>query len=70
MLSFPGINLEPGDVLRIDTSTKTVTLNGENAYHKLAKGASFFMLSSSENEIEFTGNGSAKIKVLHRERYI
>lgn len=66
---FPGINLSPGDVLRIDTSNKTVTLNGENAYHKLANGV-FFMLSSGENEIEFTGNGSAKIKVLHRERYI
>jgi phage-related protein len=65
---FPGINLSPGDVLRIDTSTKTITLNGENAYH-LMNGV-FFMLSSGENEIEFAGDGSAKIKVLHRERYI
>ncbi len=69
MLSFPEINLEPGDVLRINTSTKTVTLNGENAYHKLANGV-FFMLFSGENEIEFAGDGSAKIKILHRERYI
>lgn len=65
---FPGINLSPGDVLRIDTSTKTITLNDENAYH-LMNGV-FFMLSSGENEIEFIGNGSAKIKILHRERYI
>jgi len=66
---FPGINLSSGDVLRIDTSNQTIELNGVNAYHKLASGV-FFMLSSGENEIEFIGNGSAKIKILHRERYI
>lgn len=66
---FPGINLVPGDVLRIDTSTKTITLNGANAYHKLADGV-FLTLSSGTNEIDFAGSGSARIKVLHRERYI
>ncbi len=66
---FNDINMQPGDILFIDTSNKTVLLNGVNAYHKLANGV-FFMLFSGENEIEFAGDGSAKIKILHRERYI
>lgn len=73
MLIFTGINMALGDILRIDTDKKTVTLNGINVVDKLPKDADFFRLANGENHIKVTGDDgadTAAIKILHRDRWV
>ena len=58
---------KPADVVLIDTQMKTVTFNGQNIYHLLKEGSSFFTLAPGDNSMYLTSDvssdtGKAEIK--------
>ena len=58
---------KPADEVLIDTQLKTVTLNGQNIYHLLKEGSSFFTLAPGDNSMYLTSDvssdtGKAEIK--------
>lgn len=72
-LSFTGINMTAGQVLRIDTEYKTATVNGTNILDKLDAAPVWFTLEQGNNDIETTGDDitdTATVKVVYRARWL
>ena len=60
-LSLKNINMQQGDILKIDVEQSTITLNNENVLHLLDAGFVFFTLASGGNEIKITGDDALNV---------